>query len=136
MELWGLVLGQLLIAEPLWDMQSTAQGLCSISATSKGLYAAVQQQGWPQLCRLLRPLRLPTYTNLAAKTARTGQLSTSADLLSDPISLSMPELSAACKSYGMPSAGILCRCMLHLNLTAKLCQTRQTATYCKLTISC
>ena len=106
-----MVLEQLLTEDSLWDLRATVQQLCHVSLTSKGLYSAVQQQGWPKLCRLLGPLHpLPPSTQGHKLTAwnpvQKGQLPANPDtLVTDPASLRVPELKAACAYYGLSSSG-------------------------------
>ena len=106
-ELWGMVLEQLLTEDSLWDLRATVQQLCSASMICKDLCLAVQQQGWPHLCRLLSALRPPISTERGTKLrGEKGQLPDNPDLLvTDPASLRMPELKAACQYYGLSSSG-------------------------------
>ena len=60
-ELWGWVLERMLTQASLWDLRATVQQLCHVSLACKGLYSAVQQQGWPKLGRLLQPLWTPLH---------------------------------------------------------------------------
>ena len=110
-ELWGLVLQQLLTEDVLWDLPVTAQELCNISLTSKGLYAAVQQQGWPKLCCLLKPLRPPAAVRgggYGAELSKKCQLPADPDVVvTNPASLAVPELKAACAYYRLTSTGTL-----------------------------
>ena len=107
MELWGLVLQQLLPQECLWDVPAAAQQLCTISMTSKGLYTAVQQQGWPHLCQLLSPLPSPpAMQKWKYQPHENSQLPSSPNVLvTDPASLRLPELRAACHYYGLQATG-------------------------------
>ena len=110
MELWGLVLQQLLPADRRWDLPATAQQLCNISLTSKALYAAVQQQGWPKLCQLLSTLPHPPAMQQGKgqyPENEQGQLPSSTDgLISEPVSLQLPELRAACKYFSLQATGV------------------------------
>ena len=110
MELWGLVLQQLLPEACLWDLPAAAQQLCNISLTSKGLYAAVQQQGWPQLCQLLKALPPPAAMQRSKYQAphdSKGQLPSTPDVvITDPASLCLPELRAACNYLGLYTSGM------------------------------
>ena len=126
------MLEQLLTDDSLWDLRATVQELCGISLTSKGLYAAMQQQGWPKLCQLLSSLSPPPSTQMTQvptgkahrKTAQKGQLPDHPDVLvSDPASLRMPELKAACAYYGLPLPGRPGHAMLllWLNYTYHTC---------------
>ena len=109
MELWGLVLGQLLSEDSLWDLPATVQELCSISMTSKGLYTAVQQQGWPKLCQLLSTLCPPAATQqpeYLSSSSQAAQLPADGDILvMNPASLSLSDLRAACKYYDISATG-------------------------------
>ena len=114
MELWGHVLEQMLPEACLWDLQAAAQQLCTVSMVSKGMYAAVQQQGWPQLCQLLSDLPSPPamqrckYHGMGQcpKTEK-GQLPSSPDVLvTDPASLWLPELRAACDYFSLQATGM------------------------------
>ena len=101
-ELWGLVLNHLLTEDSLWDLPATVQELCHASLACKGLYAAVQQQGWARLCQLLDPLPTPPTA------CRLQLLPFNPDLLvNDPASLHVPQLRAACSHFHLPSSGQL-----------------------------
>ena len=110
-ELWGLVLEQLLPEACLWDLPATVQGLCNVSLTSKGLYSAVQQQGWPKLCQLLKHLRPPAAMRGGGYTPKAGetcQLPDNLDVLGiNPTSLSVPQLRASCAYHMLTSSGKL-----------------------------
>ena len=106
-ELWGLVLEQLLTEDSLWDLQGTVQGLCHISLTSKGLYAAVQQEGWPKLCCMLQPLRPPAAVQGNVYRSIAGLPASLDVLVTNPASLSVPQLRAACTYYWQTSSGKL-----------------------------
>ena len=105
-ELWGLVLERMLTEASLWDLRATVQQLCHVSLACKGLYSTVQQQGWPKLCRLLKPLWQPPSIRQAKVKRRNCQLPDDPDLLvSNPAGLQVPELKAACAYFGMPLSG-------------------------------
>ena len=105
------MLQQLLTEDSLWNLPSTVQQLCHVSLTCKGLNSAVQQQGWPRLCRLLAPLRPQPPSTQGRQLTRwdpvqKGQPPANPDLLvTDPASLRVPELKAACTYYGLSSSG-------------------------------
>ena len=101
-ELWGLVLEQLVTNDSLWDLRGTVQELCNISRTCRDLHSAVQQQGWPQLSQLLGPCYLSHGCRYR------GSLPANPDLLVTwPVSLSVTELQAACRSYYLPQSGVM-----------------------------
>ena len=104
-ELWGMVLEQLLTEDALWDLPATVQQLCQASLICKDLYLAVQQQGWPHLCRLLSswepPLALRKVDTLAAE--GTGMPDV---IVTNPASLQVPQLRAACKVLGLTQSGM------------------------------
>ena len=127
-ELWSLVLEQMLAEDPLWDLRATVQGLCHVSQTCRDLYMAVQQQGWSTLSQLLSPLPVPPQligleapadpehtepledeeAAAAAAAAAAKKASLPADLnvlVNDPASLRVPELKAACSYYGLAMSG-------------------------------
>ena len=111
-ELWGLVLEQLLPDDSLWDLRATVQELCNLGMACKGLHTAVQQHGWPQLCRLFICLCPPPSTQKAwsfeAKAAQKARLPASPDVLvTNPTSLPVPDLRAACAYFGLSSSGAL-----------------------------
>ena len=101
MELWGLVLEQLLTEDSLWDLRATVQELCTTSLACKDMYAAVQQQGWPKLGQLLRPFPLPPVLRQRGQAQPPGSPDV---LVNDPASLRIPELKAACNHYGIYAA--------------------------------
>ena len=104
-ELWGLNLQQSLTEDCLWDLPSTVQWLCHVSTVCKGLHAAVQQHAWPQLCQLLSPLCPPPATRQCKYQTET-QLPDKPDVLvTDPASLSVLKLRAACEFFSLRQAG-------------------------------
>ena len=104
-ELWGLVLQQLLTQHSLWDLQATVQQMCHASLFCKDLCLAVQQQGCPHLCRLLSfweaPIALQKANRLAAEGTGMPDI-----LVTDPASLQVPQLRAACKVFGSTQSGM------------------------------
>ena len=129
-EMWGLVLEQLLTKESLWDLPAVAQELAGISLTCKDFYTAVVQQGWPKLSSLLSPKCPPSYSvrepHSWSATGH-GQLPSNPELLvRDPDSLKVAELRDACKCYGLPWTGA--PTSPQSCLTCLLCQLRSFGT--------
>ena len=124
-ELWGQILQQSLTEDCLWDLPSTVQWLCHVSTVCKGLHAAVQQHAWPHLCQLLSPL-CPAPATQRCKYQTEGQLPGKPDVLvTDPASLRVPELRAACVFFSLRPAGELSKGLACLTLHCLLaaCKT-------------
>ena len=112
-ELWGLVLEQLLTQDALWNLPATVHDLAQVSLACKDMYTAVQQQGWPKLSGLLSPECPPHFQSreISWSPRTTGQLPSNPQLLlTDPACLTVPELRDACKYYGISSTGMHLHC--------------------------
>ena len=107
-EMWGLVLEQLLTQDALWDLPATAQNIAHVSLACKDMYMAAQRQGWPKLSSLLSPQCPPQFLPPSWTPQGHGQLlSQFGHLLTDPEGLKVPELREACKYHGLPTTGSL-----------------------------
>ena len=99
------MLQQLLTQHSLWDLRATVHQTCHASLICKDLCLAVQQQGWPHLCRLLSfweaPIALQKANRLAAEGTGMPDI-----LVTDPASLQVPQLRAACKVFGLTQSGM------------------------------